>query len=124
MNEDIMMPLLLFTPMILIVIAVIVFIVRMMKKSAAHTVDMTGIILETKDYDNISLNLRAKVRYTYQGVTYEEYSGNGALPLQNNHYLEVGSEVKIRVNPKNPSDFYLKDVPRTIGEQIALSGDE
>lgn len=75
-----------------------------------YDVSSRGIVIDSKQYEGLigRLSYYPLVEYTYNGKTYREYSTIPDVPLPKNKYFEVGAEIRIYINSKNPSEFSAK----------------
>lgn len=109
--SDVIIPVVFFSPVAILTIAAIVYIVRMQCKYNSHSYATQGTILEVK-YSDISMCRYFKVEYMYDGVLYQEFTGNALPPRIRNLDLDKGDTLRILVNPKNPKDVYLSNTKK------------
>lgn len=69
-----------------------------------------GTVLEISQYGNNPGLYNVLVEYSFGDQTYREWSSMPAVPSSINSYLEPGSEIRVYVNSRNPSDVSAKHI--------------
>lgn len=66
----------------------------------------TGKVLGRKPYEKNNRVYYVLLEYSYEGQLYREYTRYAINPEPCNNYLEPGSEIRIFINSKDPTDVY------------------
>lgn len=79
-----------------------------------------GVIKELKPYKNMHNYYNVLLEYTYEGIVYREYSVYPTYPKVSNKQLEIGAEVTIYINSKDPTSVYLGRTYVEMGKKSGL----